>query len=274
MILIVGGTTSVGRSLCEELRARDTPYREIPTLLTGLRASLRNTRAVVLCNAMSEEFLAQRFAALEAARIANVALVINVSSCGAAKESAATILRWHAEIEQRAAQLGLAVTHLRPSFLMQDLLDRAASVAARGVLEMPMRSAACNFVDARDIAAVAVQALDHDVGQRVLELRGARSWTHAEIAARLTTHCGSPVFYRDICAPRAQGTLLREGRAESEIRMLLEWWGLAADGDLHADPNGTIEKITGRPPRTLEDFLREHAAQFTPRLTRRSASLR
>jgi uncharacterized protein YbjT (DUF2867 family) len=252
MIVIVGSTASIGRSLSEQLRARDTPYREVPRLLTGMRASLRGAHAVVLCNAIAEDFLVQRLLALEVARSADVGLVINVSSCGAAKESAATILRWHAEIEQRAAQL----------------------VAARGVLEMPMRSAACNFVDARDIAAVAVQALDHDVGQRVLELRGARSWTYAEIAAGLTTHCGSPVFYRDICAPRAQGTLLREGRAESEIRMLLEWWGLAADGDLHADPNGTIEKITGRPPGTLEDFLREHAAQFTPRLTRRSASLR
>jgi uncharacterized protein YbjT (DUF2867 family) len=273
MIFIVGGTTSVGRSICEQLRARDAPYREVTTPLTSLRASRRGTRAVVLCDGISDEFLTQRLSALEAARAANVAVIVNVSSYGADKYSAATILRWHAEVELHATQLGLAAIHLRPTFLMQELLDRAAGVAERGLLEMPMRSAACNFVDARDVADVAVHALDHGVGQGILELRGQRSWTYTEIADELTALCGSPAAYRDICAPRMQGALLRSGHTETETRLLLELWGLAADGDLSAKPNDTIERVTGRSPRKLQQFLREHASRFTRRLTPRSAYL-
>lgn len=210
----------MGRSIRDELHARGTPYREVAAL-SRRPASLHRTRALVLRNAASEDVLPLRLAAIETARTANVAFVINVSPFAAQKDSAAAILRWHTEIELHAAQLRLTACHPRPSFLMRNLLDRAAGVAERGVLEMPMRSAACNFVDARDVADVEQRVIDHGVGQRVLELRALRAWTYGEIAAELTSRCGPAVVYRDVCAPRMQGASLRAGRTETEIRIMM-----------------------------------------------------
>ncbi|MCC7209857.1 MAG: NAD(P)H-binding protein, partial [Anaerolineae bacterium] len=66
--------------------------------------------------------------------------------------------RWHYEAEQALEQPGLAWTHLRPSYFMQNIFFQGAT----GVLALPFADRAVNMVDVRDIAAVAVAALTDD----------------------------------------------------------------------------------------------------------------
>jgi len=97
--------------------------------------------------------------------------------------------RWHAQALDRS---GIAYTHLRPSFFMQNVLFLGAS----GTLALPLGEARVNLVDYRDIAAVAVAALlgAGHAGQ-TYTITGPEALTFTEVAAKLTVAAGRTFTY-------------------------------------------------------------------------------
>ncbi len=71
------------------------------------------------------------------------------------------------------AQSGLAYTMLRPNYFMQNFLLSAPSVAGQGVLYGMTGQGRTSYIDTRDVAAVAAQALTAQGMQAPAMLTGA-----------------------------------------------------------------------------------------------------
>ncbi|KIF05810.1 oxidoreductase [Streptomyces sp. RSD-27] len=146
---------------------------------------------------------------------------------------------------------------LRPSWFMQNFTGdhlHARGIRADGVLVTAAGSGRVGFVDADDIAAVAVHALtDPQAPDTDLVLTGPRALSHDDIAAVLTEVSGRPVVHRPV--PPAQ---MRERLARlmppAFAAMLADMDRAISEGaeDRVTD---TVERLTGRPARTF----REHA---------------
>lgn len=167
---------------------------------------------------------------------------------------------WAARTEQVVRSSGRPWTILRPSWFMQVLTDERfflGSIVEEGELAFSGGGASLAWIDARDIAAVADRALlDHGHEGQVYELSGPESLTLPQVAEQISTAAGYGVTHREITIDDAL-----EGLSGFE-RDLTRWtFERVHDGDF-APVTDTVERVTGRPARTLEIFLADSAPEL------------
>lgn len=166
------------------------------------------------------------------------------------------------EVEQRGVELrlqrsGLEWTILRPNWFFQNLTDgplRALADSHQGVLRLPTGAAAVSFIDTRDIAAVAVEALLGDHVGRAYALTGPQSLTLAEVAGACL---GSPVpvnAYEPVSEADFRRTALGLGWHPEYVATVSGLFAAIAAG--HAAPVlPDAAGVLGRAPRSLAAFV-------------------
>jgi uncharacterized protein YbjT (DUF2867 family) len=197
-----------------------------------------------------------------AAKRAGVQHIVRLSgSFMVGPDSAVTFDQWHSQAEQALERSGLVYTHLRPSYFMQNLILQGAS----GQLRLPFANARVNLVDYRDIAAVAVAALTGSGHEgKTYAITGPQALTFTEVAATLTAVTGRTFIYTPV--------------SESEFAQMLLQWGLPAPvaADLAKEyaligaghpafgvVKDTVQRLTGQPARTVDQFAHDHAQALT-----------
>jgi uncharacterized protein YbjT (DUF2867 family) len=119
------------------------------------------------------------------------------------------------------------------------------------------------MVDARDVGAVAAAALaDAEHAGKSYEIMGGQNLTYHDIAQRLGAVLEIPLRYVDVSANEARGRLNAAGKSPVLVEAILELWDAVASGYIKVEPSNLIERITGRAPRTLEDFARDYRSRF------------
>lgn len=149
---------------------------------------------------------------------------------------------------------------LRPSWFMQDFVTdhHLAAMVRAGVLQAASTDGRVAYIDAEDIAAVAAVALTSptlDNGELVLT--GPEALTPEVVA---TTIGG--VLGRTIRVDHVTESALAEELAErmpAGLAAALAHADATSPGDRTTD---TVERVTGRPPRTLARFVRDERAAF------------
>lgn len=205
----------------------------------------------------------QMLPALEAARAAGVAQVVLLSLQGAEHNRVVP----HATLEAWLRESGLDWTFVRPSFFMQNLTTTHLSdIRDRGELVVPAGRGATAFVDADDVAAVVVAALLHPPEHRgrAWTPTGPESLTYAQVADTLSRVLGRHITYT------APGALRYAANARTVLGMP---WGMVAvttgiytlarlgrAGNLTHD----VHTVTGKDPRSFEDFASHHATKWQP----------
>jgi len=201
----------------------------------------------------------QRIAAL----LANApprARIVLLSELGAA---ALDPHSWAARTERAVTEHADHWTLLRPSWFMQVFTDARFyrdAIRNDGRFSLPAGAAAVSWIDARDIAAVADHALlDAAHSGRAYELTGPRAIDLPTTAALLSDAAGRPVEHQDDSVTDATAGL--EGWyaklvADTYERVRAGAFATVTDG---------VARVTGRPARSLEAFLTEHAALLTSR---------
>jgi uncharacterized protein YbjT (DUF2867 family) len=137
-------------------------------------------------------------------------------------------------------------------------------VRADGVIYAPIGDGRVPFIDTRDIAAVAAEALLHPdahVGKRYF-LTGPEAVGYADVAAALSEATGRPVTYRPISMEEARARLAARGLAAPLIAATLAIAAYQRDGGPTSIVSPNVERLLGRPPRTIRDFARDYAARF------------
>ena len=147
---------------------------------------------------------------------------------------------------------------------------RAGAAIAAGTLAQPASGAPISFIDARDVAAVAVTVLSSgdraDPGKRahdsaIYDLTGPEALTYDEAAAVFATVLRTPVRHVSLTSEVARAAMLARGLPSFHVEALLQVAAAYRDGG--ADTvTSTVADLTGRPPRSLADYARDHRAAF------------
>jgi uncharacterized protein YbjT (DUF2867 family) len=212
----------------------------------------------------SPRLVEQEATVIAAARRAGVDHLVNVSGLGATVDSPFTITRWHAESEERLRSSGLAYTILQPNFFMANLLFLFPTLLTEGVIAGPMGEGRVSVLDHRDLAAVAATVLtEPGHGGMTYVVTGPEALSFGQMADAITTGSGRPVRYVELSPVESRRVMVASGTREPFADALLGLFRFFAEG--HASVvTDVVAKMTGRPPRRLEDFVMEEAAAFHP----------
>jgi uncharacterized protein YbjT (DUF2867 family) len=233
-----------------------------------LDTAFKGIDQAVLITPEESTMVAQTRNLVRAAERAGVGHLVRISFLHAGA-AGGRLLDWHLEAEEVVQASEIPSTILRPNSYMQNFLTMyGPSIFVRGAFFTPMGGGRISYIDARDVADAAVQVLLLEEGDahertddRVYSLTGSRPLPHDEIAEILTSVVGQPIRYVDIGEEDACVALRRRGASEQLIEALCELW-LAMRRDEFATTTGDFEELTGRPPRSFEGFVREHAGEL------------
>jgi uncharacterized protein YbjT (DUF2867 family) len=163
--------------------------------------------------------------------------------------------------EQAVADTGAELTVLRSTWFMQNFSeDYMLEHVLAGELRLPAGPVPTPFLDADDIAEVAVAALtdDRHIGQ-LYELTGPRSLTFAEAAAEIAQASGRQVRYVPVSLEEHAAEAAAHGVPPEVVELLTYLFSEVMDGRNAATTDG-VRRALGREPRDFSDYARAAAA--------------
>ncbi len=276
-ILVIGARGKTGRHVASGLVSRGASVKAasrnpeevsgeygVPTKFDWLdsstwRSALAGIDAVYLVKPESEDVVEIVTEFLHAMEDADVRRLVLLSECATHTRSE--------EVTERRVELAVEATNLewtilRPSWFMQDMIDEdffGPMIRDGGVIVMTTGGSAIGWIDARDIAEVAVELLigGGSIGQ-ALDLTGPEALTLNELADRITAAAGTPVLGVEETVAEAESRMRRDGFDEDTIAYLTRIVESIIEGHT-ANVTGDVERITGHPPRHFDSFLVDHA---------------
>ncbi|GAA3566154.1 SDR family oxidoreductase [Amycolatopsis ultiminotia] len=278
MIVVTGATGTIGRPLVDLLSRAGTPFtalvrnerhgRELGCRYVlgdfaepdSLAAAFSGADRVFLTSAGAvptdgeQPMIAQQLAAITAARRAGAEAIVKVS-VWRAREGALLAEGAHARIERALAESGLNWASLQPSGFMQNFRTGAGAFTDNGDLIGAYGSGRVSYIGTRDIAACAaalLAAAEPPAGTHVLT--GPVALDHTEIAAKLSAWSGRTVRYIDLPPDEFAAKLTGQGLPAGFAADVAALYAEVAAGALEATTD-TVERLTGRPPRSFDEFL-------------------
>jgi uncharacterized protein YbjT (DUF2867 family) len=194
-----------------------------------------------------------------AAKQAGVQRVIKLSVIGADFVCPiSAFARWHADIEDVLRTSDIPHVILRPNFYMQNTLRQRTSIEA-GVYAEPIATSAISYVDIRDIAEVAVVAARGDLDDEAVALTGREAIGGERIADILGQVTEKPVRFVSPDLRSFRSALGEKQLPQWHIDALVELYTRVQErrafhvSSITAD----IENITGKRPRSFQEFARD-----------------
>lgn len=167
------------------------------------------------------------------------------------------------QVERVVEQSNLDYAILRPNWFMQDFIDDrffGNLIREDGVIVMTTAGAATSWIDARDIADVAVELLLGEAcGRQALTLTGPDALTLDQLADRVSAVAGAVVRPVEETTEAAEARLRSAGAPEQFIEYFSDIGRSIIKGDT-ALVTDVVASITGHPPHSLDEFLVEHAS--------------
>lgn len=263
-ILVLGASGKTGGRVATRLAERGYPIRVGSRRAepafdwadeAGWPAALEGCGAVYIAFApdLAVPGAVQKITALiEMARAAGVQRLVLLSGRGESEAQAC---------EQLVLNSGLEATVVRASWFNQNFSEGGfADMVRNGAITLPAGETPEPFVDADDIADVAVAALTeagHD--GEIYEVTGPRLMTLSEVAETLSTAIGRPI--RHMAIPHSafvQG--LKDSGAPSDLVWLMDYlFSTVLDGR-NAHVCDGVERALGRPARDFADYAQAAAA--------------
>jgi len=280
-LLVIGATGTVGRHMVPLLARRGASVLVATRHPSAVRELPANARAVEFdfdrpatfaqaAQGVERAFLMLRtgeahryevaqgmIAALEDAGVRHV---VEMTGFGVEEDDTSPMRRVELSLEHS----GMAFTHIRPNYFLQNLCSGPlrAGIVDRDEIAIAAGDARISFVDARDVAAMAVEALSSRGHEgRAYSVTGGLAVTYAEIARAIGAAIGRPVTYRALSEDEARRVLTDAGMPPPAIEQRLGFLELARRGAFsRVSPD--VEKILGRAPIPLEAFALDHAASW------------
>jgi uncharacterized protein YbjT (DUF2867 family) len=274
--LVLGGTGRTGTHVAKNLverglgarrasrRGGEVPFDwDDPTTHPGALAGV--DRVYLVTPVLRVRYADQVAGFLDLAEAAGVRHVTYLSTYGGDQAPS--------EVDIGAVEADLTgrgdMTHsiLRPAWVMQNFSDAHVPVVD-GVITAPTGGGREAFVDAADVAAVAVETLlapDAHAGA-VYAPTGPQALTVGEVADTIAGLIGRPVTHQDIDPDAWIGGAVAAGFVPADYAVMLRWLAGAIISGNGSRPNDDIEKVTGRPPATFGDFARRSVDAWISRV--------
>lgn len=194
----------------------------------------------------------------------------------------------HAKIEKLLVASGIPWTMLRCGFFMQNLnTTHRADIVESGDIFIPAGGGRTAFIDARDIGAVAARVLTEpgqgptgpvptghvptghaptdpvltDHANTAYKLTGSEALTYEEVAAIMTEELGRPITYSDPSALAFARRFRERGYTSGYVNVMLGIY-LTTRLGMASGISPDAERLLGRPPITMREYIRDYAKAF------------
>jgi uncharacterized protein YbjT (DUF2867 family) len=282
LILVIGGRSKIGAALIADLLDRGEQVRALvragepagrlpagAQAVTGdladegsLVTAMAGIEKVFLLSSPHPDAVRWHRNAIDAARRTQVELLVRSSILGADRETPAEFIGAHTESDRYLEACGLPYVIVRPNLFLQNIPESTIpSIDASGTFYVNAGEARLSMVDTRDVAAVAAVALTEPghAGAHY-DVTGPEALSYADVATKLTSATGRRIGYADAPDDAVRQGLLGAGLTEwfaGALVGLYQDYRRSGTGGYAAQVTGTVQQLTGRPPRTLDDLLGE-----------------
>jgi uncharacterized protein YbjT (DUF2867 family) len=282
MILVIGGRSKIGAALIGDLLDRGEQVRalvrggeaaaSLPAAIEAVAGDLADEGSLVkamdgiekvfLLSSPHPDVISWNRKAVDAARRTQVQLLVRSSILGAGEESPAEFISSHNACDRYLEDSGLRFVIVRPNLFAQGIPESTIPfIDPSGNFYLDAGDARISMVDARDVAAVAAVALtEPGAAGAHYDVTGPEALSYHDVAAKLTSALGRPVSYVDVPDNAVRQALLGAGLSEWFVGALVglyqDYRRSGPDG-YAAQVTDTVQKLTGRPARSLDDLLAE-----------------
>jgi uncharacterized protein YbjT (DUF2867 family) len=282
VIVVIGGTSKIGSALIEQLvgtgaavRAlarsaeRATQFPDRVEVVRGdlsdresLRSALdRADRLFLLCGPTEQEVMLNRNA-IDVAKEAGLTLLVRSSILGSDPASPSTFIRDHGACDAYLRESGVPYAIIRPHMFMQNIPESTIpSIDAQGNFYANAGDARISMVDTRDVAAVAAVLLTQSGKEGgAYDVTGPEALSYEDVASKLSHIMGRTITYVDVGDEAVAGALSGFGLGAWLVGALVELFGdyrRSGTSGYATRVTDTVERLTGRPPRSLDQLLAE-----------------
>lgn len=287
-----GGVGGVGRTVVELLRERSVPVRalvhhddERAEALRGrgtevvvgdlthpddVAGALDGCRRMFFSMSVSPAYLEAAATVTTVARAAGALdtlvamsqMTVSQMTAVSTEESHQQRLHWLSE--QVLDWSGLPVRHLRPTVFLDNPLFTvlaARSIADDGTIRLPFGRGRTSPIAAADVARVAAEILADPAAHRehVYELTGPRSQDMDGVAAEFARALGRQVTYMDVPPDEWANLVATQTDLSAFTRDHIVTMARLHRQNRYDRATATVEQVTGRPARSIEEFVAERA---------------
>lgn len=279
-LLVVGGRGPVGSGIVASLAATGHDVRatsrepasapriprvtwtRVPSDATGIAAAALGgiERLFLLAPTGIVDQHAFMSAWIAAAKLAGVGRVVMMTAHEPDDTDDAPFRRAEADL----IVSGIAGAILRPSWFMQNFHTYwGEGIRRDGVIALPAGEGRIPFIDARDIADVAVQLLlDSSTGCRTLILTGPEALSHADVAGIIAACTQRDVRYRDVSDEEFRSRLIADGMPADYAELVVAMFPVVRSGRAAATTR-QVEEVLGRPARSFRDYARDYRSALS-----------
>jgi uncharacterized protein YbjT (DUF2867 family) len=183
--------------------------------------------------------------------------IVRVSGAGADPVSDIAIARMQGRCDQIVVESGIAYTLLRPKNFMQNFTTFLRDRIRRGMVFSSQGDGRVPFVDARDIAAVAMRILrePQEHAGKTYTLTGPQALTNADALAVIAEHIGRPIQLAAISEEQAVEAMRQAGMADA---LAMSSLNRAIASGWVAEVTDDVPRLLGRSANAWPDFVAEH----------------
>lgn len=169
--------------------------------------------------------------------------------------------RLHRQVEKIIEESGIPFAFLRPNSFMQNFVTRSSqTIKNQSAFYLPAGDGKISLVDARDVAAVAVEVLTKNGSQhlnKVYDITGPAALSHSQIAEILSKEAGRRISYVDISEEDLRNGMNKIGIVDWFIDNALELYNMYRSG-YRSQTTTVVEQLTQQEPTSFSRFARKY----------------
>ena len=287
-ILVIGATGTVGSEVVRQLSAKGADVRACCHTLSKadqirgpgveiveldynkpetVEAAFKGVEKLFLLTPVVDNLVEITAQLVAEAKKAGVKRIVKQSTVGlelgADAEARIPPIRWLRQAEEIVEESGIPYTFVRPTGFMQNFSNfyRQTIKEQDAIYTNAGEGKEC-FVDARDIAAVAVEALTGDGHEgKIYTTTGPEALSHNQVAEILSEVLDRKISHVNMSDEDARKGMKEAGLPDWMINAAIEADKLTREGRGSA-VLPTVEEVTGKKPRSFEQFARDYAEAF------------